>query len=173
MDWPLGQNGSGTGPSTGFVWHGDFSSISFFYADNPAAFLYQSRVNALLQQLPGVNFRIWSQQAQDRSFWASAVKALCIVPQTRSVGRAFDALCLAVFRVGTPKVYSGTLLKNMQLANLLDVNFVARILPCAQCGQWFKSKAALGIHDTQTSINHGLALPPLIIFIYSTVWKGT
>ena len=111
---------------------------------------YQSRVNALLQQLPGVNFRIWFQQAQDRSFWASAAKALCIVPQTRSVGRAFDALCLAVFLwVGTPKVYSGTLLKNMQLASLLDMNFVARILPCAQCGQWFKSKAALGIHVTR------------------------
>ena len=135
---------------------------------------YQSRVNALLQQLPGVNFRIWFQQAQDRSFWASAVKALCIVPQTRSVGRAFDALCLAVF--------VGRNAQGLQ-RHTSEKHATRKSFRCEFCGADFtlcsmwsvvqKQSSAWYTCDTQTSINHGLALPPLIIFIYSTVWKGT
>lgn len=52
------------------------------------ALVHLSGIQALLRQLPGVDHRIWFQQACDRTLWAAAVKNLSIDPKTRNTERA-------------------------------------------------------------------------------------
>ena len=108
--------------------------------------------------MPGIDQRIWFQQARDRTLWAHAVKNFDIVPQTRNTERA-DRHLLQPQRRGAaakaapvdlrcPTAGCNFVAKNSQglRRHITDKHTVNRSFTCTFCNAEFTYKASLTKH---------------------------